>query len=89
MEISGSATAQVNQTCASQAANLGDAGTARIQQAAGPCSRASALGGCQIAAQGSTVTTWYYRAGDDAGPQQSSQDIELLCSQIGARFIPP
>jgi len=89
MEASGTAAAQVNQSCASQAANLGDAATARVQQVAGPCSRVDALGGCQVAQQGWTVTTWYYRVGPDGGPQQTSEDIELICTQIGARFIPP
>ena len=88
-EASGAAAAQINQSCASQAANLNDAGTVRVQHVAGPCSRLDALGGCQVAQQGSTVTTWYYRVGVDGGPQQTSEDIELICTQSGTRFIPP
>ena len=89
MEASGSAAAQMNQTCASQAANLGGSATARVQHAAGPCSRVNALGGCEYAQQGSTITTWWYRGGADGGPEQTSEDIALICSRSGARFIPP
>jgi hypothetical protein len=89
MEASGSAAAQMNQTCASQAANLGGSATALVQHAAGPCSRVNALGGCEYAQQGSTITTWWYRGGADGGPDQTSEDIALICSQTGARFIPP
>jgi hypothetical protein len=88
-EASGTAAAQMNQSCASQAANLNDAGTARVQHAAGPCSRVDALGGCQLAQQGWAITTWYYRGGVDGGAQLTSEDIELICTQSGTRFIPP
>jgi hypothetical protein len=89
VEASGSSAAQLQQSCASQGANLGDAGTARVQHSPGPCSRVDALGGCRFTQQGTTATTWYYRARVDGGPEQTSADIELLCSQIGATFVPP
>lgn len=68
-------------SCFVSTAQFGEDATARLTYA--PCSRAGALGGCQLNASPDT-TFWYY-----AGGQYTADDIPALCAQINATFVAP
>ena len=76
---------QLRQSCM-LSGGLPDGGVqANAQFSAGPCSHVGALGGCRVTAGTMTVTIWYYTTGAGGlGPA----DIQTLCAQSGATFVP-
>jgi hypothetical protein len=87
LEASGAAGQSLQQSCA-QAAAQSSGVTVTFAEA--PCSRVNALGACRITAGGIVEDAWYYNNGVDAGyAGQTSADIQMLCAQEGATFLPP
>ncbi|HVV49951.1 MAG TPA: hypothetical protein VHO06_09845 [Polyangia bacterium] len=57
-----------------------------------PCSHVGALGACRVTAGGVVEDGWYYNIGsaDAAGyVGETSADIQMLCAEEGATFLPP
>ena len=66
---------------------LEDAGvTADVKFKNGPCSRAGALGGCQVTSNGSLLTLWYYPAG---GGAVTAGEAMIVCSALGGSPVSP
>jgi hypothetical protein len=76
---------QIKSLCESAA----DAGLASVGANSnftdGPCSRASALGGCRITSGGMTVTMWY----SSVGGIGTTANVLAICTGIGGTYVAP
>lgn len=86
MGLSPAALEQLRASCMLPTASVPDAGAeAGAHFSYAPCSRAGALGGCRVTTGDMTETIWHYADGSGGA---GAADIQTLCAQAGATFVP-
>ena len=59
-------------------------GLCAVQIAAGPCTRANSLGGCQAANSQYTLTNWFYTGGS----YTTTSQVQSYCTSISTTYVP-